>query len=68
MLGESLQAEGSVGGCVIIQGWITVTRVGVVSGQNVGCLWVTWLAQSAEHVTLDLRIMSSSHTLNVELT
>jgi len=28
----------------------------------------TWLAELAEHVTLDLRVMSSSPTLGVELT
>ena len=28
----------------------------------------TWLAQLMEHVTLDLRVMSSSHTLGVEIT
>ena len=28
--------------------------------------WGTWLAQSAEHVTLDLRVMSSSPTLGME--
>ena len=28
----------------------------------------TWLAQSEEHVTLDLRLMSLSPTLGVEIT
>ena len=30
--------------------------------------WGTWLAQSVEHRTLDLRVMSSSLMLGIELT
>jgi len=30
--------------------------------------WGAWLAQSEEHVTLDLRVMSSSSALGVEIT
>ena len=29
--------------------------------------WGAWLAQSEEHVTLDLRIMSSSPMLGIEV-
>ena len=29
--------------------------------------WVSWLAQSVEHVTLDLRVVSLSSTLDVEI-
>ena len=30
--------------------------------------WGAWLAQLEEHATLDLRVMSSSPTLDVEIT
>ena len=30
--------------------------------------WGTWLAQSEEHVALDLRVMSSCPTVGVEIT
>ena len=30
--------------------------------------WSTWLAQSVEHVTLDLKVVSSSHMLGIEIT
>ena len=30
--------------------------------------WGTWLAQSVEHVTLDLRVVSSCPTLGVKIT
>ena len=30
--------------------------------------WGVWLAQSVEHVTLDLGVVSSSPTLDVEIT
>ena len=30
--------------------------------------WGTWLAQSIEHVTLDLGVVSSSPTLGIEIT
>ena len=31
-------------------------------------MWDAWLAESVERVTLDLGVMSSSHTLGVEMT
>lgn len=30
--------------------------------------WSVWLAQSVEHVTLDLQVVSSSPTLSMEFT
>ena len=31
-------------------------------------IWGAWLAQSVEHATLDLEVVSSSSTLGVEIT
>jgi len=31
-------------------------------------IWGTWLSQLVEHMTLDLRIMSSGPTLGIEIT
>ena len=30
--------------------------------------WATWLAQWVEHTTLDLRVVSSSPTMNADIT
>ena len=51
-----------------VQCFLTCLRAKTATGALEKQVWSTWLAQSVERATLDLRIVSSGPTLGIEIT